>query len=50
MKIISYLDNDQLNQRIVPVYAVEGPDPLSIQQLTKKYPPVCGGGMGRLQG
>ena len=53
MKIISYLDNDQLNQPRTggaPVYAAEEQGPLSVQQLTRKYPTVFGGGVGRLQG
>ena len=53
MKIISYLDNDQLNQPHTggaPVYARTEQSPLSVKRLAEKYPTVFGGGVGRLQG
>ena len=53
MKIISYLDNNQLNKPQTggaPVYAVEEPSSPSVQQLIKQYPSVFGGGVGLLQG
>lgn len=43
MKIISYLNNDQLNKpntSDAPVYTVEHPAPTSREQLIEKHPTV----------
>ena len=53
MKIISYLDNDELNKPNTagaPVYAVETLGPISTEQLFEKYPDVFGPGVGLLEG
>ena len=53
MRIVTYLDNDQINKpdtRGAPVYAVEEPGPLSTDQLVAKHPHVIGPGVGRLEG
>ena len=53
MKIVSYLDNDQLNQPIPgesTVYKVENATPGATQQLIKSYPKVFSDGVGLLQG
>ena len=53
MKIVSYLDNDQLNQPIPgesKVYKVENATPGATRQLIKSYPKVFSDGVGLLQG
>ena len=53
MKIVSYLDNDQLNQPIPgesTVYTVENATPGATRQLIKSYPKVFSDGLGLLQG
>ena len=53
MKIVSYLDNDQMNKpetRGAPVYALEAALPQPVKQLTEMYPEVFSGGVGRLEG
>ena len=53
MKIVTYLDNDNLNKpntANAPVYALEAPGPMTKQQLAKKYPNVFGQGVGLLEG
>ena len=53
MKIVSYLDNDELNKPNTvgaPVYAVETLGPISTEQLFEKYPDVFGPGVGLLEG
>ena len=49
MKLVSYLDNDELNKPItgnLPVYALEMKMTSSKDQLLKKYPQVFGPGIG----
>ena len=53
MRIVSYIDNDQLNRPQTgdaAAYAVEGPVPLSTEQLIKKFPDVFSGGISLLEG
>ena len=53
MKIVSYLDNDELNKPEIggaPVYSVDESSPVSIQQLIEQYPTVFKEGVGRLEG
>ena len=53
MKIITYLDNDQLNKPHTgddPVYMVEGSALISTDQLIQRYPLVFGEGVGQLEG
>ena len=53
MKIVSYLDNDQLQRPPTGhavVYALENMISASKQQLCKKYPRVFSEGVGRLEG
>ena len=53
MEIVSYLDNDQLNQPIPgesTVYTVENATPGATRQLIKSYPKVFSDGVGLLQG
>ena len=53
MKIVSYLDNDQLNKPNTgnsPVYAVEEPGLSTIKQLINSYPTVFDKGVGLLEG
>ena len=52
MKIIAYLDNDELNKPdtgSAPVYALDEPGPVSAEQLSK-YPRVFWPGVGLLEG
>ena len=52
MNIISYLDNDALNEPKTgnwPVYAVEDTTAMSKEQLIKHYPGVFGPGIGLLE-
>ena len=49
MKIVSYLDNDELNRPETGgalIYSVDVPRPLSPQQLIEQYPTVFGEGVG----
>ena len=53
MKLVSYLDNNELNKPItgnLPVYALEMKMTSRKDQLLKKYPQVFGPGIGRLEG
>ena len=53
MKIIAYLDNDELHKpdtRNAPVYAVEDPVPVTIEGLVAQHPDVFGPGVGLLAG
>ena len=53
MKIIAYLDNDELHKpdtRNAPVYAVEDPAPVTIEGLVAQHPDVFGPGVGLLAG
>jgi len=53
MKIVTYLDNDELNRpetEGAPIYSVDVPRPLSPQQLIEQSPTVFGEGVGRLEG
>ena len=53
MKLVSYIDNDELNKPETgdaPVYSVGVPGPLTTQQLIQQYPAVFGDGVGRLEG
>ena len=53
MKIVTYLDNDQLNQPRTggaPVFALDNPGPVSTEQLLKKHPEVFSPGVGLLEG
>ncbi len=52
MKIITYLDNDEIrkpNTGNAPVYALEEPGPVSIEQLVRQHPEVFGPGVGLLE-
>ena len=53
MKIVSYLDNDQLSQPSTgesTVYKVDNATPVATRQLIKSYPKVFSDGVGLLQG
>ena len=53
LKIISYLDNDQLNKLDTGtslVYALDIPTTLTKEQLIKRYPKIFGPGIGLLDG
>jgi len=53
MRIIEYQDNDAINKPVTgnaPVFALEPPIPMSLEQLEEKYPQVFGPGVGRLAG
>ena len=53
MRLVSYLDNDELNKPStgsLPVYALEMKMTSSKDQLLKKYSQVFGPGIGRLEG
>ena len=53
MKIITYLDNDEIhkhNTGSAPVYALENGGPVTIEQLVRDYPTAFGPGVGRLAG
>ena len=53
MKILSYLDNDQLSQPSTgesTVYKVDNATPVATRQLIKSYPKVFSDGVGLLQG
>ena len=53
MKIVSYLDNDQLQKPATGhavVYALEDTMPVSKEHLCKKYPKVFSKGVGQLEG
>lgn len=54
MKIVTYLDNDQLNKPSTgtsEVYALSGGKrPLTLEQLSQKYPRIFSEGVGRLEG
>lgn len=53
MRIVSYLDNDQINQPQTgdtSIYAIEKPGPQSIEQLVEKFPTVFSKGVGLLEG
>ena len=53
MKIVSYLDNDELNKpdtSDTAVYILDGPSPVSKEQLIKKHPKVFSEGVGQLEG
>lgn len=53
MRLVTYLDNDELNKPATgdaPVYSVSKLGPLTTQQLTQQYPAVFGGGVGHLEG
>ena len=53
MNIVTYLDNDKLNQpdtQEATVFMVEGTSPLSPQQLVRQFPLVFKQGVGRLAG
>ena len=53
MKIVTYLDNDQLHKPDTgnaPVYSVVNTSPLSLHQLIKQHLTILGKGVGRLEG
>ena len=53
MKIVAYLDNDQLNKPEVDeatVYAVGEETPLTKEHLIQRYPSVFSAGVGQLEG
>ena len=53
MKIVTYLDNDELNKPDTghsPVYALAHPVPVSTDQLIQKHLQVFSPGVGRLEG
>lgn len=53
MKIIAYLDNDELNKPDTgdaPVYALDEPRPVSAEELLSKNPRVFRPGVGLLEG
>ena len=53
LKIVAYLDNDQLNKPDTSgaaIYAVETPSPMSTEQFIKKHPKVFSDGVGLLEG
>ena len=53
MKIIAYLDNDELFKPVTgdaPVYSLEAPGPVSIEHLLNNHPEVFGPGVGLLDG
>ena len=53
MKIVSYLDNDQLhkpNTGDAPVYTVEHPGPVSTEQLLEMHRTIFSKGVGLLDG
>ena len=53
MKIISYLDNDQINRPAtgsLPVYTLDITTAKTKEQLIKQYPRVFGPGIGLLEG
>ena len=53
MKLVSYLDNDELNKPntgSLPVYALDTKMASNKEQLVKQYPTVFGLGIGRLEG
>ena len=53
MKLVTYLDNDELHKPVTgdaPVYALEGSSPLTIEQLLNKHSNVFGPGVGLLNG
>ena len=56
MKIVQYLDNDQMNKPATgeaPVYAVHGAEPqedITKDQLLKQFPKAFGAGIGKLDG
>ncbi len=53
MKIVSYLDNDQINEPDTgnsPVYKVDNTTPVSTQNLIESYRKVFGNGVGLLEG
>ena len=53
MKIISYLDNDQINRPAtgsLPVYALDITTAINKEQLIKQHPRVFGPGIGLLEG
>ena len=53
MRIVSYLDNDELNKpdtRGAPVYSVGESGPLSTQELIQQNPTVFDDGVGLLEG
>ena len=53
MKIISYLDNDQINRPAtgsLPVYALDITTAITKEQLIKQHPRVFGPGIGLLEG
>ena len=50
---MTYLDNDRLNKPVTgdaPVYALEGPGPVSVTQLINRHPKMFGPGIGLLKG
>ena len=53
MKIITYLDNDEIRKPVTggaPVYALETGGPVTIEQLVKEHPAVFEPGVGHLEG
>ncbi len=53
LKIVAYLDNDQLNKPNTgdsTVYTLEGTGPISTEQFINKYPKVFSDGVGLLEG
>ena len=53
MRIIKYQDNDAINKPVIgnaPVFALEPPIPMFLEQLEEKYPQVFGPGVGQLAG